>query len=254
MIEYEERAQKYVVRKNLCSDRKHDYDFIESFVKALEVNGFSGFHVTVPLNASAKDRHMSVEDFFSMKKRYLSQIILGENLDTGDSVKALLVDIKSKSSFDDKDFTNGYGSSEVLVRSSNPIRAYYLATQLQLFTEKEGKRRFFSRGWVGFIIVAVLIFSFFFLLKSVATDSLNQSTSGNTALGMALFALCFVLSIASIVDSQKGLCIGRKEKKSFKLWLLRLFKGEFKDYLVSRVALVVFGAIAGAVITNLIKK
>lgn len=97
MIEYEEEYQKYVVRKTLCSDRKHDYDFIESFVKALEANGFSGFQVTVPLNANAKDRNMSIEDFFSMNNRFPSQIVLGENLDTGDSVKALLVDIKSKS-------------------------------------------------------------------------------------------------------------------------------------------------------------
>lgn len=50
------------------------------------------------------------------------------------------------------------------------------------------------------------------------------------------------------ISQNNELCIGRKEKKSFKLWLLRLFKGDFKDYLVSRVALVVFGAIAGAVI------
>jgi len=254
MIEYEEIDQKYVVRKTLCSDRKHDSDFIESFVTALEANGFSGFQAIVPLNADAKDRHMTIENFFCMKRRYLSQIILGENLDTGDSVKALLVDIKSKSSFDDKDFTNGYGSSEVLVRSSNPIRAYYLVKQLQLFTEMEGKKRLLSRWWVGFLFMAVLIFSFFFMLRSVSTDSVNQSTFGDIALSIVLFVIFLVFSIASIADSQKALCIERKEKKSFKQWLLLLNKGEYKDYLVSRIAFYVFGTVTGVVISNFFKK
>lgn len=253
MIEYEEKDQKYVVRKTLCSDRKHDYDFIESFVKALEANGFSSFQAAVPLNANSKDRHMSIEEFFSMNKRYLSQIVIGENLDTGDSVKAILVDIKSKSSFDDKDFTNGYGSSEVLIRSSNPIRAYYLVRQLQLFTEKEGRKRFFSRWWVGLIIIAVLVFSFFFLLKSLSADSINQHASGNMALSIVLFVLSFFFSIASIVNSQKGLCIARKEKMSIKKWLLRLNRGEFNNYLVSQISLILFGSIIGAIISNLIK-
>lgn len=254
MIEYEEKDQKYVVRKTLCSDRKHDYDFIESFVKALEANGFSSFQAAVPLNANSKDRHMSIEEFFSMNKRYLSQIVIGENLDTGDSVKAILVDIKSKSSFDDKDFTNGYGSSEVLIRSSNPIRAYYLVRQLQLFTEKEGRKRFFSRWWVGLIIIAVLVFSFLFLLKSVSTDSIHQSSSGNTALSIVLFVICLVISIASIVDSQKALCIERKDKKSFKLLLSHLIRGDYKDNLFSRIAFFTFGTFVGTVIDRLMKK
>ena len=249
MIEYDEKNQKYTIRKTLCSDRKHNSVFIEAFVGALESNGFSGFQVLIPLNSNSKDKCISFEKFLELGRIYGSQIIIGENLDNGDSVKALLVDYESKCSFADEDFTNGYGSPEVLVESSDPIRAHYLISQLQLFTEKEGKRRFFSHRGLPFLLLSSI---FYFLFVSIRKQeilflSIVQNKSLNTMLNLLLLVLWFLFTLGLLVDSRKKLWIV-KDMKPFKRWFLRFYRGEFNNYIVSQIALLVIGAILGAVI------
>lgn len=254
MIEYDEKSKEYIIKKALCSDRKHDSDFIEAFVEALESNGFSSFQVLIPLNSDSSEKCISVENYMKIGRIYASQIIVGENHNNGDSVKALLVDYESKCSFDDEDYTDGYGYPAVLVKSSNPVRAHYLVSQLQLFTEREGKRRFFSRRWLPLLLLTFLIYFIFRSIQSstLSPFSLVQNKSMNFALNCILVGLCFVFMIALLVDSTKRLWIATKRKKSFKRWFIRFYRGEFNNYIVSRIANLVVGAIIGVIITRLL--
>lgn len=255
MIKYEEKDQKYVVRKPLCSDRKHDYDFIESFVTALEANGFSGFQVLVPLNSKSSDKRMSFDKFLKIGKVFNSQIVVGENPCTGDSVKALLVDYKSKSSFDDKDYTNGYCDPSILVKSSDPVRAYYIVSQLQSFTEKEGKKRFFSRKLVCFLFFAILLgFGGFYLRNNKTVfDIVFQGKSIRLMMNSLFPVLSFAFLFFFISDSMKGLWIVEFKKNSFKQWIKRLSRGDFNNHLLFQLLYGVICAFIGAFFSSLFK-
>ena len=199
MIEYDEKNKKYSIRKALCSDRKHNSDFIEVFVEALEANGFSGFKVLIPLNSNSRDKCISFENYLELGKIYQSQIVFGENHKNGDTVKALLVDYESKCSFDDEDFTNGYGYPEVLIESSNPVRAHYLVSQLQQLTEREGKKRFFSNKWLPFLL---LTFIGCFLFKSIKNKEMSFFLIvQNKPMNIVLNCLSIVLFIVTVFNT-----------------------------------------------------
>lgn len=246
MIEYDEKDHKYVIRKTLSSDRKHDYDFVESFVKAIEANGFSGIQVKLPFNSSSEDKCVSFEYFLELGKIYESQIIVGENKNNGDSVKVLLVDYESKCSFDDGDFSNGSGYPAALVKSSNPVRAHYIISQLLYFAEKEGRKRFFSRGWLPFLLMA---FYFNLLFSAIKKNTLApiffvQNTFINSTLNALLWGLSLILLIATLVDSKKRLWIDYN-KRSFKRWFVRFCRGDFSNNIfikiVSSLLLIIIG-------------
>lgn len=251
MIDYNEKKQRYIIRKNLCSDRKYERSFIESFVVSLESNGFSGFRVLLPFNFNSKDMCISFEDYMELGRIYASQIIIGENHKNGDTVKALLVDYESKCSFDDEDFTNGYGYPEVLVESSNPVRAHYLVSQIQLFTKKEGKKRFFSYGWLSLILIVLMIYySVDFIKNNRLFISIVQNKPMNILLNLLLLVLLFAFIFCLIADSRKRLWIVIN-KKSFKHWFIRLNKGEFNNYLLFQIAYGIVMLIIGVLITRL---
>lgn len=255
MIEYDENNQKYTIRESLCSDRKHNIDFIESFVRALKTNGFSNFQVLVPLNSKSGDKQISFDKFLKMGRVFNSQIIIGDNLSTGDSVKALLVDLKSKSSFDDKDYTNGYCYPSILVKSSDPIRAYYIVSQLQSFTEMKGKKRFFSRKLVNFLFLAVILSFGVFFIKNNRTvfDLVFPSKSIRVLISILFYILSIVFMIFSISDSMKGLWIVDFNNSSIKQWLKRLFRGDFNNRLSFQLLYGVICAFIGAFFSSLFK-
>lgn len=255
MIEFDEKNQIFTIRKSLCSDRKHNIDFIESFVRALEANGFSDFHVLIPLNSKFSDKQISFDKFLEMGRIFNSQILIGDNVCTGDSVKALLVDYKSKCSFDDKDYTNGYGYPSILVKSSNPIRAYFIVSQLQFFTEKEGKKRFFSRKLVNFLLLAVFLGFGVFYLRNNRTlfDLVFQSKSIRLMMNILFFVLSIVFMVFSISDSMKGLWIVDFKKNSLKQWLKRLSRGDFNNRLSFQLLYGVLCAFIGAYFSSLFK-
>ena len=255
MIEYDENNQKFTIRKSLCSDRKHNTDFIESFVRALEANGFSNFQVLLPLNSKSSYKRISFDKFLQIGKVFNSQIIIGDNLCTGDSVKALLVDIKSKSTFDDKDYTDGYCYPSILVKSSDPVRAYYTVRQMQSFTEIEGKKRFFSRKLVNFIFLAVFLCFGVFHLRNNRTvfDLVFQNKSIRVMMNILFYVLSFVFMIFSISDSMKGLWIADFKNNSFKQWLKRLSQGDFNNRLSFQLLYGVMCAFLGAFFSSLFK-
>lgn len=255
MIEYDENYQVFTIRKSLCSDRKHNINFIESFVRALESIGFSDFQVVIPLNSKSSDKRISFNKFLEMGRVFNSQIIIGYNPCNGDSVKALLVDFKSKSSFDDKDYTNGYGYPSILVKSSNPIRANYIVSQLQFFTEKGGKKRFFSRKLVNFLLLAVFLSFGIFYLRNNRTvfDLIFQSKSIRLMMNILFIVLSFVLLFFSISDSMKGLWIVDFKNTSFKQWLKRLSRGDFNNRLSFQLLYGVICAFIGAYFSSLFK-
>lgn len=240
----------FTKRKAFAQYRKFNKQFIESFVGELKQAGLTDIEIKLPKNLIEDGKDViKINEFLNRGRNYPALILIARNKSKSEELKALFINISSKTKFIDDTFPSGHSEPpELFVQTQDPVRTHGLFGYFYeyLVTKSLGPN----------ILLWVLSLSFFaiFLLEVKWFSQTRMLFLANifrwsSVTDILLILMGFVI-IFQFFSQDSGLFVKEREIRWLSL-IRRLLKGEYKDNPFVNLIAAIIGTVLAALILKL---
>lgn len=242
----------FTSRKTLYPGRYYDTAFLKGFLVCLNQSGYSDIHILLPNNMKLAKTDLTIDEFIEKDRNYRSQIIVAKNIDNGDILKILIVNISEKSFFSDDTFPSGHSEpSEIYVKSNDPLRANATVSFFYEYFKEKGKTNICSVPIVNILLlISIVTIAMMSPIVSREIDvKFFHGTVPLIVLQIVYYLFCGVFITMFLLwfirTSGHGIYIKKKPKHtSLGVWINRAIHGEFIDNpLVVSLSVIISGIV-----------